>query len=59
MSGTFVTKFSLFIISDTVFHKSKKEEANISNEGPKMRRKVPVDKLFLLKSITALQNLDK
>ena len=33
MSGTFVTKFSLFIISNTVFHKSKKEEAYISNEA--------------------------
>ena len=33
MSGTFVTKFSLFIISNTVFHKSKQEEAYISNEA--------------------------
>ena len=67
MSGTFVTRFSLFKISNKVFHKSKKEEANISNEadflyqwrGPKKRRKVAVVKLFLLKSIKTLQNLDK
>ena len=67
MSGTFVTKFSLVTISNKVFHKSNKEEKNISNEadfqyqwrGPKMRRKVSLVKSFLLKSIKTLQNLDK
>ena len=33
MSGTFVTKFSLFTISNKVFHQSNKEERNISNEA--------------------------
>ena len=67
MSGTFVTKFSLFTISNKVFHKSNKKETNISNEvdfqyqwrGPKMRRNVSLVKTFSLKSIKTLQNLDK
>ena len=33
MSGTFVTKFSLFPISNKVFHTSKEEQTNVSNEG--------------------------
>ena len=33
MSGTFVTKFSLFTITNNVFHTSNKEQANISNKG--------------------------
>ena len=33
MSGIFVTKFSLFTISNKVFHKSNKEETNISTEA--------------------------
>ena len=67
MSGTFVTKFSLFTISNKVSHKSNKEETNISNEadflyqwrGPKMRRNVSLVKSFLLKYIKTLQNLHK
>ena len=33
MSGTFVTKFSLFTITNKVFHTSNKEQTNISNKG--------------------------
>ena len=33
MSGTFVTKFSFFPISNKVFHTSKEEQTNVSNEG--------------------------
>ena len=32
MSGTFVTKFSLFTITNKVFHTSNKEQTNISNK---------------------------
>ena len=46
MSGTFVTKFSLFTMTNKVFGTSNKEETNISNNadvyyewGAKKRRK--------------------
>ena len=59
MSGTFVTKFSLLAISNSVFGTSNNEETNISNQtdvwyqwrGRKMRRNVSVIKLSLLETI--------
>ena len=33
MSGTFVTKFSLFTMTNKVFHTSNKEETNVSNKA--------------------------
>ena len=67
MSGTFVTKFSLLTISNSVFGTSNNEDTNISNQpdvwyqwrSPKMRGNVSVIKLSLLKTIRTLQNLDK
>ena len=56
MSGTFVTKFSLLTISNSVFGTSNNEDTNISNQPDvwyqwrdrKMRRNVSVNKLSLL-----------
>ena len=33
MSGTFVTKYLLFTITNKVFHTSNKEQTNISNKA--------------------------
>ena len=33
MSGTFVTTFSLFTMTNKVFHTSNKEETNVSNKA--------------------------
>ena len=33
MSGTFVTKFSLYTMTNKVFYSSNKEETNISNKA--------------------------